>query len=247
MKCIGLKTVLISALAASALVAPAQSVNLTGITWYTTDSSKHYTGGFANTFGGDTYSRNLYVTENQAVGGGPLANSLNLTTAPTRVNFDLSAAGTYAFQMYCNDESTTSNPFWGLNLFFNGNDTQSSISAWNVVNIGGFQTITPTGTPTLDPLTMGLVQGGSSGLAATFYSGLTTVSLTSYSTWSANHYNADRVDNFSDAGGLGNGTRDNVIEFTLHVTTVPEPATLIGFGVATCTLALRRRRKAARS
>src|SRR4051812_16828068 len=86
---LGYKGLAVCALAAVVGSAAAQST-LTGIVWYTTDSTKHYNGGYANTYGGDTYSRNLYVTENKAVGTGSLLNSANLTTLPTRVAVDLS-------------------------------------------------------------------------------------------------------------------------------------------------------------
>jgi len=246
MERLGLKVLAVCALAATVGFAAAESASLTGMNWYTLDSSHHYTGGYANTYGGDTYSLNLYVTENQQVGFGPLLNSGNLTTLPTRVQIDLSTPGTYTFQMYCNGDHSAATPFWGLNLFFNQDDLHPGISVSNVVNTPGFQTLSAIGTPTLDPLSMGLVQSSSgSGDQPIAYLEDTKVKLTAYNTWSSDHYNVDRVDNFSDDGGLGNGVRDQVIEFTLQVTTVPEPCTLLALGV--CSLALIRRRRAIRA
>jgi len=223
---------------------------LTGVNWYTTNSLKHYTGGYANTYGGDMYSRNLYVSENQSPGSGPLLNSANLTTLPTRIQVNLSTPGTYTFQMYCNDEASGITPYWGLNLFFNNDDLKPAISAWNVVNVPGFQSVDPIGTPTLDPLSMGLVQSspGSGGtLRYTTIDGGTQIELTSYSTWSTTHYNVDRVDNWSDMGGFGNGTKDQVIEFALKVSPVPEPCSMLILGGSSLALILRKRRAAARS
>ncbi|HVT13601.1 MAG TPA: PEP-CTERM sorting domain-containing protein [Fimbriimonadaceae bacterium] len=238
----GLKAVAMCAFAAAIGSANAQTVMLTGINWYTLDSGHQYTGGYANTYGGDTYSRNLYVTENQTVGFGALLNSQNLTTLPTRVAVNVGTTGTYNFEMYCNDESTVDHAFWGLNLFFNQDDRHPWISVHNVVNVDGFQAQNPVGTPTLDPFSMGLVQEGSSnGVGPVYVSGNIQVQLTAFHTWSANHYNVDRVDNFTDNGGHGNGTKDDVIEFTLQVTSVPEPASIAVLGVASL-IAIRRRR-----
>jgi hypothetical protein len=249
MKNLGLRSLAVAALAAIVGSAAAQT-SLTGIVWYTTNSVKHYTGGYANTYGGDTYSRNLYVSENQAVGSGPLVNSANMKTLPTRVQIDITTPGTYTFEMYCNDESTGVTPYWGLNLFFNNDDLNPGISAWNTVNTPGFQSVDPIGTPTLDPLSMGLVQStpsGGGGLRYTTVGGGTRIDLTAYSTWSTTHYNVDRVDNFSDVGGFGNGTKDQVIEFTLQVTPVPEPCSFLILGGTSLAMILRRRAKAARS
>lgn len=249
MKKQGLRAFVVCALAAVVGSAGAQTISLTGVNWYTLDSGNQYTGGYANTYGGDTYSRNLYGTENQAVGQGALLNSQNLTTMPTRISVNMSAPGTYNFQMYCNDESTTQNPFWGLNLFFNGDDLRPGISVRNVVNVSGFQTQNAVGTPTLNPLTMGLVQegGGSGGPGPVFVGGGMQVRLTAFNTWSANHYNVDRVDNFTDDGGLGNGTKDDVIEFTLQVQPVPEPCSLVVLSGASLAAILRRRVRTRRS
>jgi hypothetical protein len=240
---LGLRSLAVGAAFASFAAANAQT-SLTGVVWYTTDSTKHYTGGYANTYGGDTYSRNLYVSENQAVGSGPLVNAGNVTTLPTRVDIDLNTPGTYNFQMYCNDESTVLNPFWGMNLFFNGDDLRPGISAWNVANVAGFQMINPVGTATLNPLTMGLVQSGSgSGASLVYVGGGNQITLRAYSTWATTHYNVDRIDNFSDMGGAGNGTKDQVIEFSLQVTPVPEPGTLLSLGGSALALLLRRSRR----
>jgi hypothetical protein len=233
-------------MAAVAGTAAAQS--LTGVNWYTLNAAHQYTGGYANTYGGDTYSRNLYGTENQNVGQGSLLNAQNLKTLPTRVQVDLSVPGTYTFQMYCNGDSSGITPYWGLNLFFDTNDLQPGISVRNAVDTAGFQTIDPIGTPTLDPFTMGLVQTSSGTSSIPVYQSLNTkIQLTAYSTWSASHYNVDRVDNFTDMGGLGNGVKDQVIEFTLKVTPVPEPGSLLVLGGFTLILAMRRRAKASRS
>ncbi len=242
MNILGLKACGVVALAAAYSAAAAQTITLTGANWYTLNSAKQYTGGFANTYGGDTYSRNLYMTEDQTPGMGSLLNSANLTTLPTRIQIDLSAPGTHTFQMFCNGESTGITPYWGLNLFFNGNDLQPGISVQNTADVAGYQGINPVGTPTLDPRTMGLVQSSGSGPLNVFSVGPTTVTLMSYSTWDAGHYNLDRVDNFTDDGGLGNGTKDNVIEFTLKTTTpVPEPCSLLVLGGSAIAVMARRR------
>lgn len=243
----GLKGLAIGALVVFGVPAQAQSVFMTGANWYTLDSGAHYTGGYANTYGGDTYSRNLYMTEDVPVGQGTLLNSLNLTTLPTRIQVDLTTPGTYTFQMYCNGESSGVTAFWGLNLFFDSNDLKPGISVKNVVDVAGFQTINPVGTPTLDPLSMGLVQSGSgSGSQPVYIGGNVQIRLTAYSTWDTLHYNADRVDNFSDDAGHGNGTKDQVIEFTLQSSPVPEPASSLVLGGATLMVGLRRRFRASK-
>ncbi|MFI5386372.1 MAG: PEP-CTERM sorting domain-containing protein [Fimbriimonadales bacterium] len=248
MKKLGSRGLAVGAFAAAIGVVSAQSVTLTGANWYTLDAARHYSGGYANTYGGDTYSRNLYVTENQTVGLGPLLNSGNLTTLPTRIQIDLSTPGTNTFQMYCNGESSGITPYWGLNLFFNNNDLQPGISVQNIVDTPGFTAIDPIGTPTLNPLTMGLVTStsGGSGSQTVALFGNAQIRLTAYSTWSTDHYNVDRVDNFTDDGGLGNGAKDQVIEFTLQTTPVPEPCTMLILGTSSILVAFRRRLTATR-
>src|SRR5579862_5976380 len=104
---LGLRAWSLGALAAVAGTAAAGPVTLTGMNWYTLNAAKVYTGGYANTFGGDTYSRNLYVTENSTPGSGQLLNSLNVAALPTRISVDISSPGTYTFQAYCNGDSSS--------------------------------------------------------------------------------------------------------------------------------------------
>jgi len=246
MRTLGLKSAALGVLAAVSATAASQTITLTGINWFTLDSTGRYTGGYANTYGGDTASRNLYITENDPVGLGPLLNSGNFASLPTRVQVDLSEPGTYNFEMYCNGGSSARIPFWGLNLFFDGNDLQPGISVNGVVDTPGFQTIAPEGTPTLDPFSMGLVTSSGPGQQV-FSVGGKRVTLTSYCTWDPTHFNLDRVGDFSDCGGLGNGTKDDVIDFSLRVSApTPEPCSL-GLTVGSVGLFFVRRRRPTRS
>ncbi len=229
------------------VIGGANAQTLTGAVWYTMNPEGHFSGGYANTYGGDTYSRNLYITENQTVGSGALLNSGNVAGAPTQPAIDISAEGIHNFQMYCNSDLSGATTYWGLNLFFDNDNLHPLIAARNTLDSNGFTEVNRINTPTLNPFTMGVVQEavGNSALVQTI--GTKKISLLDYHSWSVHHYSVDRVDNFSDAGGLGNGTLDHVIEFSLRVESVPEPASLVGLGaLVTGLLARRRRRQAAR-
>jgi hypothetical protein len=130
--------------------------------------------------------------------------------------------------------------FYGLNLAFNG------------VNIPVISVFAPTQTSTssippfsVNPITSQIRWDDSviaSAGTASFRSGDELVTLTNFQYAAINVYNKDRV----SAHQVGaNGVLDNVGQFTLTVTAVPEPSSfiLLCTGAGTGLLALSRRRR----
>jgi hypothetical protein len=224
-----------AALVGACLVFPhsVQADFLTGLNIFGANADGSFASvGCANTFGGDTYSNNLYLLPGlpSASLGGAFLNSGNLTTLPTRIDINLNVPGTYSFTALgdaFNGETYTTG-IAGLNLFFDGNDINPGISVFapvNTTSAANFPTIaaiaSSQSTATLDPLTLGLAPGAGS---LSFVDGGSLITLTEFRESAPNIFNVDRVSGF-DIGS--NGQSDGVIEFTLQVsgTAVPEPST----------------------
>jgi hypothetical protein len=74
-------------------------LQLTGFVVFTSNSNGGFTGGYANTYGGDTYSYNSYFLTGlpDSSLSTTFLNSGNITTTPTRIAIDLNQLGTYNF------------------------------------------------------------------------------------------------------------------------------------------------------
>ncbi len=206
-------------------------INLTGAIEFSTDASGNAAGAeFWNTLGGD-FSYNLYVSMN----GTPI-NSGNGASASINVAL---APGTYNFQIFGNPG--TNQPRHGLNLFFNGNNTNPGISVFA-------PTATDTGSPAFSansaPNTLALNVTSTPGSGSTsFTTNGMTATISNYRWEASTVRNQDVVTAFDRISG---GGVDNQGSFTLTV--VPEPGTvaLLGTGLLPLGSALlkRRRRKA---
>ena len=186
-------------------------LTLTGAIEFGTDNAGNANGDFWNTLGGD-FPYNLYVNLNGVPinsGDGALA-SINVPLAP----------GTYNFQIFGNPG--TNNPFHGLNLFFNGNNTNPGISVFA-------PTATNTGSPAFsansNANTRALNNTSTPGSGSTSFTanGL-TAAVTAYR-WEAS--TVSNQDLISPYDRTLNGIADNLGSFTVIVgTEVPEPGTL---------------------
>ena len=201
--------------------APANAVSLTGLIEFSTDLFGNASGGQVwNTLGGGWYD--LWVVK-----GGlsdPFINGPN--DANASINVPL-IAGTHTFSIF-GEPVAILNDF-GLNLFFNGDNTAPGISVFAAKDLS------PTGpdpsffanssSTTLD-LNGGSVAGAGT---LTFVDGLTTVTLTDYR-WS--DPSVENLDRISPTTATPSGANDFVGQFTLEVSTVavPEPSTLLLLG-----------------
>ena len=215
---------------------PVHANFLTGLTIFQAnpDGSGNL-GGYANTYGGDINSFNLYLLPGlpSESFNGVFLNSGNLTTLPTRIDIDLHSPGTYSFTALGDTSQGEVSGLTGMNFFFNGNDVNPGISVFAPVNVidatnfPAFTANTSSSTATLDPKTLGLTPAASS---LSFTSDGSVITLTEYRFSASDVYNVDLVSGF-DVGS--NGYKDGVAEFTLQVSnaTVPEPSTLFLLGL----------------
>lgn len=164
----------------------------------------------------------LYVIE-----GGPNGTFLNSGSGSSAgISVDLTN-GSYTFTVFGDGLNAPALGYYGLNLFFNGDSIpsisvfaalQTSTSEPSFAADGSSQSPSPTITPYV-----------AAANALTFSSGQSTVTLTDYH-WATPALNGlDRVSPH-DLGA--NGAEDYVGQFTLQVSSVPEPSTLTMTSVA---------------
>lgn len=213
------------------IAALSPAITLTGICGFVTDAAGNWNTGWYNTFGPDG-GKNGYVVVGSNVNGG-FINSGN--SAATMISVNLATPGDYRLYVYFDgNEIYPPRDFWGVNLFFNGNNSSPGISAYGVPRGAGESTpaFSANFGNTLNLQANTNVAGSGTLL---YQSGSEKVILTGYSV-THGIYNVDRVNNFS----LGaSGRLDHVTVLDLRV--VPEPATLTALGGGLLAL-LRRRR-----
>ena len=110
-------------------------IHLTGLNGFPTNSAGAWHTGWYNTFGSPSDpGKNAYVIAGSSVLGNFL-NSGNAT--PTMIDVDISAPGRYQFcALFEGNEIYAGRDFWGLNLFFNGQNVLPKISAYSAPNTG---------------------------------------------------------------------------------------------------------------
>lgn len=222
-------------LVASALVS--QATTLTGLVSFSTTSAGNTTGEIWNTQGSDL-AWNLYVTQAGSGLNGAFLNSGG--AAGASINIDITTPGTYTFH-YLAETGNSPQATYGLNLFFNGNNTGPGISVFAPVNGGAWSA---NGAATTRSLNGANVAGANT---LTFIDGLTTVVLTDYSWYLGNSTalpQLDRVQAFNNipSGGRLDDRGFIVLEVTGPGSVAPEPgsALLILTGLAALPLLGRR-------
>ncbi|MGB3204858.1 MAG: hypothetical protein WBB28_07725 [Crinalium sp.] len=186
----------------------AQSTSLTGLIIFSTDKSGTANGGqILNTRGGrgdDFY--NVWVQQN-----GKFINGLDEGNVPINISLDI--PGVYTFKMY--GEPTFESGYFGLNLFFNGNNNKPSISVFAPINhlptssITSFSVNTNANTLTLAGLAESVVPAPGT---LCFVDKSIMVTLTNYKLSSSDVENIDLVSPFS---ANSSGINDFTGELTL--------------------------------
>ena len=188
----------------TAMAAGAQPV-LTGAIAFETDSSGAATDGYWNTAGGDGIW-NLYVIPGAP--GGAFVNSGN--GGATSISIPLSP-GTYTFTLQ--GDHSLIQTYRGVNLFFDGDNTNPGISVYEANGVTGGQ---PDGNSTRE-LNGSLITGANS---LTWEIAGARVVLSDYLVRTSVS-NEDRVLNFNNTP---NQINDDLITFTLTVELWPVPA-----------------------
>lgn len=220
----------------------AQAQQLTGITVFSTDASGNIiTTATFNTFGGDNIP-NIYVINDPIAQTFHNSGDSGGTGAPTGINLSLSMGLTQFFASV-DPLNAIQGTFYGINLFFNGNNATPGISAFTTINTptgvaNGGMTLANTGGLTLVPGANTLTYNDPSGNQV-------ILSLFNYASTRVSGLPTDFPEDLVGPFSLGaNGTPDNYVDFTLTVIPIPEPsawALLIAGAVVTAAAVWRRR------
>ena len=194
-------------------VSKAQSTSLTGLIIFSTDKSGSANGGqILNTRGGrgdDFY--NVWIQQD-----GKFIHGIDESNISINISLDL--PGVYTFKMY--GEPTFEVGYFGLNLFFNGNNNKPGISVFAPINtlpasqITSFSVNSNANTLPLAGLAESIVPRSGT---LCFVDKSTVVTLTSYKWSSSDVENIDLVSPFS---AHPSGSKDFTGEFTLTVTKI---------------------------
>jgi hypothetical protein len=207
---------------------------LSGLIGFSADSTGAASeGNFWNTLGppDDTIDRfNLYVTQPNTGIVGPFLNSGN--GSGTSISVPLSP-GNFQFFIFGTEVRALPFSFAGLNLFFNGNNAMPGISVFAPVDESPSPPV-PAFAANNSPLTADLTSLTTPGAGTlAFTAGGLLVRLTGYRFSVPTVEDLDRISPYIDAP---DGFADLVGSFTVQVTVVPEPSSIICFGLGMVSL-----------
>ncbi len=216
---------------------PGQAAAVTGMVVFGADSSGTYTRDIWNTLGGDFLPFNwfnLYVVQGSM--GDPFLNSGD--GPETSVNIPL-ALGIHSFTLWGSPPADP-NPAFGLNIFFDGDNSIPGISAFAPVNVGPsppFPPFFPDSSPSTVTLDVHPAPGSGS---LSFVDGSVRITVTDYSWSEPAVFGTDRVSPYNN---MPDGANDWVGRLTLEVDPIPEPATfgLIGAGLLGLSMISRKK------
>jgi PEP-CTERM motif-containing protein len=207
---------------------PAAATTISGLIEFSTDSNGNTSGQGWNTVGGDGVF-NLYVASGPISASPTFLNSGN--SSSTSISIPL-PAGTHTFSIYADSEPTLSH--YGLNLFFNGNNSTPGISVFAALRTSSTQPSFAANGGLTRTEAFGFVPGANT---LTFADGPITVTLTDYFFSSPSQLGFDVVSPFNN---IPDGFNDFGGQFTVTVT--PEPGTLLLLGSGLAVLGALRKR-----
>jgi hypothetical protein len=246
-----LRTALLFVVACWGLLLPQSygQVTLTGLLQQGAEANGQTAGSpIWNTLGNEISFANLYVTQPNAGYTAPFLNHGNGTGASISY---LLEPGTYQFYFFC-DAFPNNNPgVYGLNLFFDSQNVTPGIAAFSPTGVTGANAV-PAESDTLplsvnindpDPAPGTLIYTATPVPAPgtlTYTADDLSVTLTSYGFGQPGIFGGPALDRVGDLNDAPDGDLDGVGVFTLDVTPVPEPSSLvIAFGLV-CPLLARR-------
>ena len=188
-----------------------------------------------NTLGNEVSFANLYVTEPNGGYAAPFLNHGN--GDGTSISYALNP-GSYEFFFFCDSLADNNPGQYGLNLFFDGNNINPGISAFSPSGVSAADAVAA-GLPTLSLNGDIFAQVPAPGTLAYTADGL-IVTLTDYGFGVSGAFGcpaSDRVTNLNDAP---DGQMDGVGIFSLTVSAVPEPSTVLLLAVSFATSLFRR-------
>ncbi len=204
----------------------AAATTLSGLTEFSTDASGNAAGGqLWNTLGGD-FIFNLYVAPGPIAANNAFVNHGD--GALTSIDIPLTM-GANTFSIFGQPGADTGHA--ALNLFFNGNGSIPGISVFAATQTGALEPSFAANGGTTLALALGAFVSVPGANTLSFVDGSNTITLTDDFWAIPSVFNLDRVSAFNDSPS---GTSNFVGQFTLTVsgpTPVPEPSTLVLFGV----------------
>jgi hypothetical protein len=209
---------------------PAGAITLTGLHGWGSDASGNFVGPARwNTLADGGSTHNLWLIQGGL--GGSFINGP--TDADVGINVDL-PLGVHTFTFHAEGGTPA---YFGLNLFFDGETLNPSISVFAVSDESGTgpdPEYFPTGGTTL-ALAHVLVPGANS---LSFASGSLEITLSDFR-WSVP--SVELLDRVGDLSTGPSGTHDSVGQFTLQV--IPEPSTALLLATGLIGLAINGRRR----
>lgn len=192
-----------------------------------------------NTLGNELSFANLYITQPNAGYAAPFLNSGN--GAGTGISYALTP-GSYQFYFFCSAFPNNNPGYYGLSLFFDGNNNASpGIAAYSAVGVSsanvvpaGFGTLPLSGNtnnPAPGTYIYTTTPVPAPGTLAYTADGL-TVTLTAYGFGMAGSFGVPALDRVSNLNDSPDGQPDGIGVVSLTVTPVPEPSSAAIFVAA---------------